>query len=126
MNEDELSNLIIGAAIEVHREVGPGLLESVYEECMAFELASRGIPFERQKEIALVYKGKILPSNLRIDLFVGGMVIVELKSIDTVLPIHEAQLLTYLKMTNCKLGLILNFNVKRLKDGGINRKVNNL
>jgi len=125
MNEDELSNLIIGAAIEVHREVGPGLLESVYEECMVLELGSRGIPFERQKEIPLCYKGNQIESNLRLDLLVDHLVIVELKAVEAVLPIHEAQLLTYLKMTGCKLGLILNFNVRMLKDG-IHRKVNHL
>jgi GxxExxY protein len=125
MNEDELSNLIIGAGIDVHKEVGPGLLESVYEECLAFELAVRKIPFERQKEIPLIYKGNNLPSNFRIDLLVGGLVIVELKSVENIIPIHEAQLLTYLKMTGCKLGLLLNFNVARLKDG-IKRMVNDL
>src|SRR5690242_5566129 len=105
--EDELSNRIIGAAIEIHKALGPGLLESVYEECLAFELSERKIPFTRQEEIPLIYRGNLLPSNLRIDLWVGGLVIVELKSIEAVLPIHEAQVLTYLKMTDCKLGLLL-------------------
>ena len=123
--EDELSNKIIGAAIEVHNTVGPGLLESVYEECMAFELASRDIPFERQKEIPIIYKGHKLDTVFRIDLLVGRLVIVELKSVETVLPVHKAQVLSYLKMTNLKLGLLLNFNVPRLKNG-IKRLVNNL
>lgn len=88
-------------------------------------MGSRGIPFERQKEVPLNYKGNQLPSNLRLDLLVDGLVVVELKAVEAVLPIHEAQLLTYLKMTGCKLGLILNFNVRALKDG-IHRKVNHL
>jgi GxxExxY protein len=125
MEYNELSGLIIGAAIEVHRQVGPGLLESVYEECLAWELTEQHIPFERQKVIPLVYKGVTLQSDLRVDLLVNNMIIVELKSVDKLIPIHEAQVLTYLRMTGCKLGLLMNFNVHVLTQG-IKRLANNL
>ena len=125
MNEDELSNQITGAAIEVHKAMGPGLLEAVYEDCLAFELDERHIPNARQKQIPLAYKGHELGSELRIDFLVGGLVVVELKSVETILPVHEAQVITYLKLTGCKLGLLLNFNVGRLKTG-IRRFVLNL
>jgi len=114
---DELSKVIIGAAIEVHRELGPGLLESAYEECLAHELSLRRVPFERQKEIPITYKGKSLDCGFRLDLLVGGLVIVELKSVDKSLPVHDAQVITYLKLTGCKLGILLNFNVRLLKLG---------
>jgi len=125
MDENMLSNQIIGAAIEVHRTLGPGLLESVYEECLVYELSARQIPFERQKVYPVPYKGVLIECGLRIDLLVGGLVVVELKVVDSLVPIHEAQLITYLKLTGCKLGLLINFNVPVLKNG-IKRKVNNI
>jgi len=125
MNENDLSKLIIGAAIEVHRQLGPGLLESAYEECLAYELSQRHIPFERQKPIPVLYKEVRLDCGFKLDLLVNDLVIVELKAVDKLAPIHEAQTLTYLKLTGCKLGLLLNFNVIRLRDG-IKRLVLNL
>ena len=117
MTQDELSKTIIGCAIEVHRLMGPGLLESVYEECLAYELVQAKISLERQKPIPLIYKGVALGSDLKIDLLVSGLVVVELKSVDMLLPIHDAQVLTYLRLTGCKLGLLFNFNVPMLKKG---------
>ena len=117
MDINQLTSKIIGAAIEVHKTIGPGLLENIYEECVSAELSKRGIPFERQKDIAVEYKGIKLESKYRIDILVNNLVIVELKSCDALLPIHEAQLLTYLKLTGLKVGLLINFNVPILKDG---------
>ena len=117
MDENALSNLIIGAAIEVHKYLGPGLLESLYEEPMGYEFVQRQLVFERQKQLPLVYKGIQMESGFRVDFLVGGLVIVELKAVDRLLPIHDAQVLTYLKLTNCKLGLLLNFNVLMMKHG---------
>lgn len=114
---NDLSGAIIGAAIEVHKHIGPGLLESVYEECLAWELTNREIPFERQKDIPLIYKGTPLDSNLRLDFLVDDRIIVELKSVENLIPIYDAQVLTYLRMTGCKLGLLINFNVRFLTDG---------
>ncbi len=125
MDENALSKLIIGAAIEVHRALGPGLLESAYEECLAHELGLRQIPFERQKSIPVTYKGISLDCGFRVDLLVDNLVIVELKTVDRLAAIHEAQVLTYLKLTGCKLGLLLNFNELRLRNG-IQRLVLNL
>ncbi len=124
-DENALSKIIIGAAIEVHRNLGPGLLESAYEECLAFELPQRGVPFERQKPIPVTYKGNHLDCGFRCDLPVDGQVLVELKAVDALTSIHDAQVLTYLKLTGCKLGLLLNFNVLRLRQG-IRRLVLNL
>ena len=115
--EDALSKEIIGAAIEVHRHLGPGLLESAYEQCLAHELASRGIPFELQKPVPVVYKGIRLDCGFRLDLLVGGAVVVEIKSVEELTGVHEAQVLTYLKLTGCRLGLLLNFNERRMADG---------
>ena len=123
--ENELSKEIIGAAIEVHSHLGPGLLESAYETCLVYELSQRNIPFERQKPIPVVYKDVRLDAGFRADLIVDGLVIVELKSVEKLAPVHEAQVLTYLRLTECKLGLLLNFNVSLLKDG-IKRLVLNL
>ena len=125
MKENVLSEKIIGIAIEVHQTLGPGLLETTYESCMAYELGRNGIKFERQKELPVFYKGVQIDAGYRLDLLVGDLVIVELKSVEKVHRIHEAQLLTYLKLTNLKLGLLLNFNVLKLKFG-IKRLVNNL
>jgi GxxExxY protein len=117
MDINQLTSKIIGAAIEVHKTIGPGLLEGIYEDCLCIELERRRIPFERQKDIAVEYKGIKLESKYRIDILVNNLVIVELKSCDALLPIHEAQLLTYLKLTGLKVGLLINFNVPILKDG---------
>ena len=123
--EAKFSKEIIGAAIEVHRYLGPGLLESAYEECLCRELAICGLAFERQKPLAVSYKGLKLDCGYRLDVVVGGLVILELKAVDQIEPIHEAQLLTYLKLSDLKLGILINFNVPLLKDG-IKRIVNNL
>ena len=117
MNINELTRVIIGAAIEVHRYLGPGLLESAYEECVCRELALRGISFERQKSLPVDYKGLKLDCGYRLDLLVEGLVVVEVKPIETVLPIHKAQLLTYMRLGGWKAGLLINFNVPVLKQG---------
>ena len=124
MDPNELSSRIIGAAIEVHKHPGPGLLESSYEECLCHELTERGISFERQKGLPLCYKKVRLDCGYRIDLLVENSIILELKSCDRIEEIHKAQLLTYLKLSNLSLGLIINFNVTVLRDG-IVRVVNN-
>ncbi len=121
--ENDISGKIIGAAIEVHKKLGPGLLESAYEECLCCEMALRGIKFKRQVPLPLNYKGVDLDCGYRLDLLVEDKVIVELKSIEGLEPIHEAQMLTYLKLRNAWLGLIINFNVIMLKDG-VRRLVN--
>ena len=121
--ENEISGKIIGAAIEVHKMLGSGLLESAYEECLCCEMALRGIKFERQVPLSLNYNGVILDCDYRLDLLVEDKVIVELKSVETLEPIHDAQLLTYLRLRNAWLGLIINFNVMTLKDG-VRRLVN--
>jgi GxxExxY protein len=117
MDINELSSKIIGAAIEVHKHLGPGLLESVYEECMARELSMRGILFERQKPVPINYKGVDLDCGYRLDMIVEGQIVLELKACTKLEPIHEAQLLTYLKLSGLKLGLLLNFNVPIMKEG---------
>ena len=125
MDINTVTERILGAAIEVHRELGPGLLESAYEECLATELALRGIRFERQKPVPLLYKGSKIGLGFRLDLVVEDLVAVELKAVDAILPIHEAQVLTYLKLTGLQVALLLNFNVKLLPKG-IRRLVLNL
>lgn len=117
MHPNELTRAIIGAAIEVHRVLGPGLLESAYEECLCRELDLRGIPFERQKPLPLGYKGLKLECGYRIDLVVANTVVVEIKSVEAILPIHEAQLLTYMRLGGWKVGLLMNFNVPVLRQG---------
>jgi GxxExxY protein len=117
MKVNDITQAIIGSAIEVHRVLGPGLLESAYEQCLCQELASRGIAFERQRELPVQYKGVRLDCGYRIDLLVAGQVVVEIKAIDTLLPIHEAQMLTYLRLGGWKAGLLINFNVPVLKQG---------
>ena len=114
---NSLTDAIIGAAITVHRELGPGLLESVYEKCLALELTESGLQIAAQKEIPLTYKGLALESGFRADLIVENKVLVELKSIDQLLPVHTAQVLTYLKLTGLRTGLLINFNVQLLKNG---------
>ena len=120
---EELTESVIGAAIEVHRALGPGLLESAYEECLCHELHLRGVGFERQFPLPVEYKGIKLDCGHRLDLVVEDSIILEIKCLEHVLPVHEAQLLTYLKMTGKRVGLILNFNVSVLTRGGIIRKV---
>jgi GxxExxY protein len=117
MDINDLTGQIIGAAIEVHKALGPGLLESVYEECLAHELDLRRIQYERQYPILVKYKGVQLDCAYRIDLLVDNLVILELKSLDSLEPVHEAQILTYLKLTGRKIGLLINFNVPVLRDG---------
>ena len=124
MERDKLTYEIIGAAIEVHKAIGPGLLESVYEECLCKELSQRQIPFERQKPLPVEYKGAKLECGYRLDLLVADKVVVEVKAVDALLPIHEAQLLTYLKLGGWEIGLLINFNVEVLRDG-IRRKILN-
>ncbi len=114
---NSLTDAIIGAAITVHRELGPGLLESVYEKCLALELTQSGIQVVAQKEIPLTYKGLNLESGFRADLIVENKVLVELKAVDQLLPIHTAQVLTYLKLTGLQTALLINFNVPLLKNG---------
>lgn len=118
---ESLTEQIIGAAIEVHRELGPGLLESVYEECMCQELRLRGIPFRCQIELPVTYKGIETGGKYRIDLIVADEVLVELKSVERILGVHEAQLLTYLKLTGKRVGLLINFNVAVLHRGVLRR-----
>jgi GxxExxY protein len=101
----------------VHRELGPGLLESAYQVCLAREFSLRGLPYEREKPLPLEYKGVQVDCGYRLDFLVAGKVVVELKTVDTIHKVHEAQLLTYLKLTNCKVGLLINFNVPVLKNG---------
>ena len=123
--ENILSKEIIGSAIEVHRLLGPGLLETAYEECLCHELSMHGINFERQKPLPVEYKQVKLDCGYRLDLVVENLVILELKSVQAIEPIHEAQLLTYLKLSELKLGLLINFNVTVLKNS-IKRIVNGL
>lgn len=112
-----LSNRVIGLAIEVHRNLGPGLLESIYEDCLCFELKNAGIPHVRQQTIPVHYKGHQLGCRYQTDLVVGQSLLLEIKAVERIHPLHEAQLLTYLKLTGLSLGLLLNFNTPILKDG---------
>ena len=114
---DKLTEPIIGGAIAVHRALGPGLLESAYEACLGFELVDRGLSVERQKALPVKYRGVTLDCGYRIDLLVEKIIIIELKAVEKVDPIHKAQLLSYLKLSGCKLGLLINFNVRMLKNG---------
>jgi len=116
-NINELTEKVIGAAIEVHRRLGPGLLESAYEACLAYELSARGIPFERQVELPVKYKEVEIDCGYRIDILVDKTLILELKASEGVLPIHRAQILTYMQLFGCKYSLLINFNVMLLKDG---------
>ncbi len=114
---DPLTQAVIGAAIEVHREMGHGLLESVYQACLEQELRLRDIPFERQVPLPVVYKGLVVSENLVMDLYFPGRLVVELKAVDALASIHEAQLLTYLRLSKTHVGLLINFNVRFLRDG---------
>jgi GxxExxY protein len=117
MNEEEVAREIVDAALAVHRELGPGLLESAYEQCLAFELNRRGLKVERQKEVPITYQGLRIDAGYRIDLLVADSIIVELKAVERLEPIHEAQLLSYLKLAKRRIGFLINFNVRLLKDG---------
>lgn len=123
MTENEITERIIGLAIEVHRSLGPGLLENAYQECLLYELAESGLVVEKQKPLPLVYKEVRLDAGYRLDLIVENKVIIEVKSIEAINDIHIAQLLTYLKVSGCKVGLLVNFNVLKLTDG-LKRLVN--
>jgi GxxExxY protein len=114
---DPLSGRVLGAAIEVHRLLGPGLLESIYERALCHELALRGVPFASQQPVRVNYKGIDLGDDLKLDILAAGQLILELKAVEKLLPLHEAQLITYLKLTKLHAGLLINFNVRLLKDG---------
>ena len=117
MPENELSKTIIGCAMKVHTRLGPGLLESAYEACLAYELSQAGLRFERQKPMPLIYEQVKLDVGYRLDLLVENLVVVDPKSVEALAPIFTAQMLTYLKLSGCKLGLIINFNAEHLRDG---------
>lgn len=125
MHKNEISQKIIGSSIEVHRMLGPGLLELAYQECLFFELNKTGLYVEKEKPMPIIYKEIKLNHGYRIDLLVENKVVVEIKTVDVLIDVHEAQVLTYLKLGDYKLGLLINFNVKMLKLG-IKRMVNNL
>jgi len=125
MSENEISRIIIGAAIEIHRYLGPGLLESVYQECLFYELIEEGLDVEREKYLPIKYKELSIDKGYRIDLLVEEKVVIELKTVEEILNIHEAQILTYLRLSNYKLGLLINFNEVLLKNG-LHRYVNRL
>jgi len=122
---DVLTRGIIGAAIDVHRELGPGLLESAYEACLAYELTTKGFSFERQKPLPVVYRGVAIDCAYRLDLVVSDAVIVEVKAVEALNAVHEAQMLSYLRLYDRRIGLMFNFNVKRLAQDGLRRFVNN-
>ena len=117
MEFDELSKKVIGCALEVHKPLGPGLMESVYEKCLSFELTKAGLKYEIRRALPVHYKGIKIDCGYRIDILVEDKLIVELKSVDTVLPLHQSQILTYMKLAGISTGLLLNFNVSKLKDG---------
>lgn len=120
---DQLTGKVIASAIAVHKELGPGLLESTYEACLSYELLDLGLNVERQKQLPVIYRGQQIDCGYRIDLQIDGRLIVELKSVEKLLPIHTAQLLSYLRLSSLQVGLLLNFNVLQLKDG-LQRVVN--
>ncbi len=123
LNENELSSLIIGAAIKVHTALGPGLFEKAYQECLCYELQKLGLKVEKEKQMPLVYEDVILESGYRMDLLVNERVVIEIKSIEQLHKVHLAQILTYLRLGNYKLGLVINFNVNLLKNG-VKRVIN--
>jgi len=125
MHENELSEIIIGDAINVHKKLGPGLLESAYEECLYYELNKNGLNVEKQKPMPLIYDEVKLDVGYRIDIIVENKVVIEIKSVEALNDVHLVQVLTYLKLSNCKLGLLINFNVSKLVNG-IRRVVNKL
>ena len=117
MEFDELSRSVIGCAIEVHRELGPGLLESTYRQCLAYELSHAGISFQMEVPVPVRYKQTLLDCGYRLDLLVSGDLIVEVKCVETLMPIHQAQLLTYMRLAKVPIGLLMNFNVSKLQNG---------
>jgi len=121
---NSISQKVIDAAIEVHRVLGPGLLESIYEDCLVIELGKGGTDIKRQMPVPVLYKGELAGQSLRLDLIIEDEVIVEVKAVEKIIPIHQAQLLTYLKLSGCSVGLLLNFNSVLMKDG-IKRMVHN-
>ncbi len=125
MNENELSKIVVDCAYKIHTKLGPGLLESAYEECLLYELTKAGLKVQKQKPMPLVYEDVKLDCGYRLDLLVEGKVIVEIKSVEGLNYVHLAQILTYLKLSGCKLGLLINFNVALIKNG-IRRVVNHL
>ena len=125
MTENELSRIVFDCALKVHQSLGPGLLESAYEECLYYELRKTGLNVEKQKPLPLIYEEVKLDVGYRIDIIVENKLIIEIKSVEALNDVHFAQLLTYLKLTNCKLGLLMNFNVSLIKNG-VKRVVNNL
>ncbi len=125
MSENEISKTVVNLAFEIHSELGPGLFESVYEEILFAELSSCGYSIEKQKGIPVIWKGQKLDIGFRSDLIIENKLIIEIKSIETILPVHKKQLMTYLRLTDIKLGLLINFNEALIKDG-ITRIVNNL
>jgi GxxExxY protein len=126
ISENEIAEIVIGCAIRVHKKLGPGLLESPYAECLGYEILKAGLFLEKQKPLPLIYEDVKMDCGYRLDLKVERKVIIEVKAVDGLNDIHLAQVLTYLRLSECKLGLLINFNVLRLKDGGIRRVVNNL
>jgi GxxExxY protein len=125
MIENELSKIVVNSAYKVHKSLGPGLLESAYEECLFYELTKTGLKIEKQKPLPLIYEEVKLDIGYRVDLIIESKLIIEIKSVEALNDVHFAQLLTYLKLTDCKLGLLINFNVSLIKNG-IKRIVNNL
>jgi GxxExxY protein len=125
MTENELSKIVFDCALKVHQTLGPGLLESAYEECLFYELKKTGLEIQKQKSLPLIYEEVKLDVGYRLDIIIENKLILEIKSVDALNDIHFAQLLTYLKLTNCKLGMLVNFNVVLIKNG-IKRVVNNL
>jgi len=125
MQENEISKIVVDCAFKIHNELGPGLLESVYEEVLSYELIKRNLNIERQKGIPVIYDNLKMELGFRADIIIENKVIIELKSVDAIAPVHSKQLLTYLKLTGCKLGLLINFNEALIKNG-IKRIVNNL
>lgn len=119
----DISSRVIGAAIEVHRELGPGLLESAYEECLCYELSQAGLPFERQLTLPVQYKRIRLDCGYRADLVVQGAVLVELKAVSSITEVHEAQLMTYVRISGIRVGLLINFNAATLKEGIVRRVI---
>ncbi len=117
MTEEEVAREIVDAALAVHRALGPGLLESACEQCLMLELNRRGVAVQRQKDVPIVYQGMRIDTGYRIDLLVGGSIIVELKALDRLAPVHDAQLLSYLRLANLRVGFLINFHVRLLKDG---------
>lgn len=125
MTENELSKIVFDSALKVHQNLGPGLLESAYEECLYYEIKKTGLFIEKQKSLSLIYEEVKLEIGYRVDIIIENKLILEIKSVEMINDVHFAQLLTYLKLTNCKLGLLMNFNVSLIKNG-IKRVVNNL